>query len=222
MKNNRPVDVKRTKIQKLKDFFFFPIRAILLFEEDKWSFSSLASERFDYVRGEVLGYCLDVGCGRNNKFIREYLDNNGKGIDVYPYEGLKKENLVKDITHFPFKDNSFKTITFIAALNHAPSSLRDIELKESYRCLRNNGNIIITMGNPLAEILIHKIVWLYDKMFKTKHDMDSERGMDKEESYYLTNREIKKRLIKAGFREIKMKYFLTQWGLNHMVIGFKR
>jgi SAM-dependent methyltransferase len=211
----------RNKTQKLKDFVTFPLRAVSLFEKDKWGFSSLASERFDYVKSEVVGYCLDVGCGRNNRFIREYLDNNGRGIDVYPYAGLTKENLVKDISHFPFNNASFDSITFIASLNHAPRPLRDKELAESHRCLKKDGNIIITMGNPLAEIAIHKIVFLYDKIFKTKHDVDSERGMDKEEDYYLTDKEIKGRLEKAGFKKIRKKYFLTQWGLNHIFVAWK-
>ena len=50
-------------------------------------------------------------------------------------------------------------------------ALRDIELAESYRCLKNGGNII-TMGNPLAEILVHKVVMRYDRIFGAKHDMD--------------------------------------------------
>jgi len=39
--------------------------------------SSLQSERFDYVSKEVIGYCLDVGCGRYNRFVKEYHNANG-------------------------------------------------------------------------------------------------------------------------------------------------
>ena len=127
--------------------------------------SSLASERFDYVRKEVIGYCLDVGCGRYNRFITEYCDGNGRGIDVYLYDGLSEKNIVKDISHFPFEDRNFDSITFIANLNHIPKPLRDVELAEAYRCLKSGGNIIVTMGNPLAEILVHKVVMLHDSVF---------------------------------------------------------
>ena len=169
---------KRTVSQRIYDFLSFPLRALTLFENDKCGLSSLVSERFDYVSREVTGYCLDVGCGRYNKFITENLNGNGKGIDVYPYEGLSEENIVEDISHFPFESCSFDSVVFIANLNHVPKSLRDIELSEAYRCLKTGGNIIVTMGNPLAEILVHKVIALYDRIFGTNYDVDSERGMD--------------------------------------------
>ena len=212
---------KRARTQKLRDFIFFPLRAITLHDRDRWGLTSLASERFDYVAREITGYCLDVGCGKNNRFINEYCGGHGKGIDVYPYEGLLDENIISDMSQFPFGDASFDSITFIANLNHIPRSLRDIELKEAFRCLRPSGNIIVTMGNPLAEILVHKVVHWHDKFFGTNYDMDAERGMDEEEEYYLTDSEIIKRLSLAGFNNISKKYFLTQWGLNHLFVAWK-
>lgn len=214
--------MRRTRKQNIIDFFTFPFRAITLFEEDALGLSALASERFDYVSREIAGYTLDVGCGKNNRFIAEYLNNNGKGIDVFHYEGLTEENIVDDITHFPFDDNTFDSVTFIANINHVPESKRDLELSEALRVLSPNGNIVVTMGNPIAEILVHKLVYLYDNLLGTKYDMDSERGMHEEEEYYLTDSEIIGRLEKAGFKEIKKKYFMTQWGLNHLFVGWKR
>jgi len=77
--------------QKLKDFVAFPLRALWLFEQDKWGLTALASERFDYVAREVRGRCLDVGCGRRNRFVREFVGDTSVGIDVFPYEGLAKQ-----------------------------------------------------------------------------------------------------------------------------------
>lgn len=212
---------QRTKLQKAKDFLTFPLRAVTLFENDRFGLSSLATERFDYVVSQVKGYCLDVGCGRNNRFIKEFCKDNGKGIDVYKYEGLSEENILKDITNFPFDDDAFDSVTFIANLNHIPRSYRDVELKEAYRVCKQGGNIIVTMGNPLAEILVHKVVKFYDLFFNTNYDIDGERGMGEEEEYYLTEREIIYRLKKAGFCEIRKKYFKTQFCLNAMFIGKK-
>lgn len=212
---------KRSHTQKVFDFLFFPLRAVTLFEKDKWGLSSLASERFYYAAEQVLGFCLDVGCGKNNRFIHEFLHGDGKGIDIYPYEGLTDEHIVEDIAHFPFEDQSFNTIAFIANLNHIPKSMRDIELAEAHRCLKPSGNIIVTMGNPLAEILVHKVVWFYDKHLGTHVDMDNERGMHKEEDYYLLDREIRERLERAGFVNIRKKYFITQWCFNHLLIADK-
>ena len=212
---------QQSTTQKLLDFVTFPIRAFTLFHNDKWGLSSLASERFGYVAKEVVGDCLDIGCGRHNKFITEYLGGRGKGIDVFAYEGLTEENIVGDLSRFPYEDSTFDSVTFIANINHIPESQRDIELREAYRVLKPMGNIIVTMGNPLAEIAVHKLVWLYDKLFKTNFDMDSERGMDEEEEYYLADSEIVGRLTQAGFKRIRKKYFSTQWGLNHLFVGCK-
>lgn len=212
---------QRSQKQKIIDFITFPLRALVLFHEDQGGLTALASERFDYVAREVSGICLDVGCGRHNRFIKEYLEGNGKGIDVFAYEGLENENVVEDLTHFPFGDGSFDTVTFIANINHIPRRDRDVELAEAYRILAQNGRIIVTMGNPLSETIVHKVVWLYDRLLKTNVDMDSERGMDEEEEYYLKDKEIIERLERAGFRQIIKKYFVTQWGFNHLFVGRK-
>jgi len=88
-------------------------------------------------------------------FVREYLCGNGRGIDVYPYEGLSAEHLVADLAHFPFANETFAAVTFLANLNHCPRSQRDRELQEALSGLEAGGKIIVTMGNPLAEILVH-------------------------------------------------------------------
>jgi ubiquinone/menaquinone biosynthesis C-methylase UbiE len=213
---------RRNQSQRIKDFITFPLRAFTIFHEDRWGLSSLASERFDYVAAEVRGHCLDVGCGYGNRFVTEYLGGNGVGIDVFPYEGLARENIIKDLTHLPFPDASFDSVTFIANLNHAPEPQRDSELAEAFRVLRRGGNIIVTMGVPFIEVIVHKVVWLYDRFLGTKVDMDSERGMEEGEDYFLTEAEIRERLARAGFREILRKPFWTQWGLNRLYVGWKK
>lgn len=211
----------RSNWQEIKDTLFFPLRAITIFHEDRWGLSALSTERFDYVSREVQGYCLDVGCGKENRFVQQFLGGHGRGVDVFPYEGLLPENLVSDLTNFPFDDASFETVTFIANLNHVPRSLRDVELAEAYRCLKPGGKIIVTMGNPATELLVHKVVYWHDRLFGTNVDMDSERGMGEEEEYFLRDAEIKARLSRAGFCNIQKKYFVTQWFLNHLFVGRK-
>lgn len=212
---------RRSSATKFLDILTFPIRALLLFHEDRWGLSSLASERFDYVAREVTGRCLDIGCGPHNRFINKYLDGNGVGVDVFLYEGLTAENLLKEPEYFPFEDESFDTVTFIANLNHIPRRLRDIELSEAYRCLKPGGNIVATMVNPIAAYMTHKEVMLFDRLFGTKNDLDSMRGMDEEESYSISRREITTRLQKTGFEKIRKKSFATQWFLNHLYVGWK-
>lgn len=214
--------MKRNLRQKFLDFVTFPIRAFVLFHKDRWGLSSLSTERFDFVSGEVEGFCLDVGCGYHNRFVKEFLDGNGVGVDVYKYEGLDDDNIVEDMTKLPFDNESFDTATFIANINHIPEQDRDAELDEAYRCLKPGGKIIVTMGNPIAEILVHKVVWLSDRLLGTNVDMDSERGMEEQETYSLSDREIIERLTRAGFDSIRKKYFWTQWLLNRMFVGHKK
>ena len=177
--------------------------------------------------------CLAPGKGRDKVvttalqfpsilyLLERWCGGNGAGVDVFPYAGLEAGQLLADPTRFPFADGSFETVTFIANLNHVPESLRDAELAEAHRCLAPRGRIVVTMGNPLAEILVHRLVALYDRVFGTRLDVDSERGMDEEEAFYLLDGEIVARLTRAGFREIRKKRFWTQWGLNHLLTGTK-
>lgn len=218
----RTTSILRARGQKVKDFLTLPLRAFTLFEDDRWGLTSLQSERFEYVARRVRGECLDVGCGRHNRFIEEYCHGRGQGIDVYPYAGLTDAHIVDDISQFPFDDASFDTVTFIASINHIPRQMRDVELAEAFRCLRHGGNIIITMGNPLAEVIVHQVIYLHDKLFGTHYDVDSERGMVEGESYYLTKREIRTRLASAGFVDLAYESFGTQWGLNGLHVGWKR
>lgn len=46
--------------------------------------------------------------------------------------------------------------------------------------------------------------------------------MHPEEEYYLKDPEIIERLARAEFKEISKRYFLIQWGLNHLFVGWKR
>jgi SAM-dependent methyltransferase len=213
--------MKRNLRQKILDFLTFPIRGFTLHYKDKWGLSCLATERFDLVATKAKGFCLDIGCGPHNRFIQEFLKGNGIGIDIYRYDGLDDDNIVEDMTRLPFDSEAFDTVTFIANINHVPEPDRDAELAEACRCLKPGGMIIVTMGNPIVEVLVHKVIQLSDRFFGTSFDIDSERGMKAGEAYYLTDREIKKRLTSAGFSNLKKKYFWTQWFLNHMFVGFK-
>ena len=212
---------RRGALKLVVDFLTFPVRALLLYGGDRWGLSAISSERYDYVAREVLGYCLDVGCGRHNRFVMQYLGGEGVGVDVYPYAGLSAEQLLQDCTKFPFPAERFDSVTFIATINHIAESERDAELREAFRVLRPGGNAIITMGTPLAMVLVHRLLHFYDRVLGTSLDIDGERGMEAEEAYYLSDAEIRQRLERAGFAGITRKRFLTQWGLNHLLIGWK-
>ena len=210
----------RSFLQKTKDIFTFPLRAFLLFHEDKFGLSCQATERYDYAASQVRGRCLDVGCG-SNRFVNEFCSADSLGVDVFKYPDNKNGVIIEDLTKFPWPDASFDSVTFLANINHVPKESRDAELAESFRVTREGGNIIVTMALPIVEIIVHQVVWLYDRLFGTKLDHDNERGMVEGEEYYLTGTEIRERLTRAGYRRIEYKPFWTQWALNGMYIGWK-
>jgi SAM-dependent methyltransferase len=212
---------RRTPAKALFDTITFPFRAVAIFDRNRFGLTSLQSERFEYVSREVKGHCLDVGCGPHNRFVKEFLNGNGRGIDVYKYPGLSDIDIVKDPARLPFSSESFDTVTLIACINHIPESIRRAELAEISRVTKPGGKIIVTMGNPICEILVHKVISVYDRLFGTSHDVDGQRTMKEDESYYLRDSEIKSLLSDCGFRIIKKKRFWTQLGLNHLFVGIK-
>ena len=207
----------RARGQQVKDFLTFPLRAVLPVQESRWGLTSRPDERFEYVAREISGRVLDIGCGRHNAFINRYASGNGVGVDVFRYDGLAEENIVDDMAHLPFPDASFDTVTFIACFNHIPKTERDAEVREAFRVLRKGGKIVVTMGNPLAELAIHRLVHVYDRLLGTKLDMDTERGMHEDEEYFVRDRVIVEHLAAGGFRDVRKRSFVTQWGLNHLL-----
>ncbi|MFT3891322.1 MAG: methyltransferase domain-containing protein [Anaerolineales bacterium] len=145
-----------------------------------------------------------------------------KALIYFPYEGLTEENVIPDLRHFPFTDETFDSVTFIANINHAPEDQRDAELAEAWRVLKSGGNIILTMGLPIVELLVHRVVWLYDRFLGTRVDMDSERGMETGEAYFLSEKEIRERLARTGLKDVVRTPFVTQWGMNYVYVGWKK
>ena len=203
------------------DTLAFPVRAVgMIGGEGRLGLSSLQNDRYREVARRTQGHTLDVGCGPDNRFVADWLDGNGVGIDVFAYPGLKPVQIVSDLRSFPFEDGRFDSVTFIACLNHVPEDARDDELRESHRVLRPGGNVVITMGNPAAEFLVHKVLEVYGRL-GSSWDVDSQRGMVEGESYYVRDEEIRERLSRAGFTGVRRSRFATQWGLNHLFAAWK-
>lgn len=211
---------RRTRAQALVDCATFPLRALLPWRDDRWGLTSRRSERFIEVASRVQGRTLDVGCGRHDIFVREFLRGDGIGIDVFAYDGLEAHQIVDDMHDLPFDDASFDTVTLVATINHIPERDRDPELDEMRRVLRPGGNVIVTMGHPAAEWAIHRLVAFYDRVLGTSLDVDEERGMHDDEAYFVPNSEIAARLRRAGFHRITRRRIWTQWGLNGLVEGW--
>lgn len=150
--------------------------------------------RMTAVLPHVKGRLLDIGCG-TNELARSYGD--GVGVDVYQWGTV--DLVVENAANLPFDDESFDTVTIIAALNHIPN--RQEVLREAERLLRADGRIIVTMIPPSLSRVWH--------FFRRPWDVDQkERGMAQGEVYGLTRDEVRRLLEEAGFNVIVEKPFM--------------
>jgi SAM-dependent methyltransferase len=162
--------------------------------------------RIKKVLPHIKGKLMDIGCG-NNKLTKAYGD--GIGVDVYDWGSV--DLVVEDTSSIPFNDNSFDTITIIAALNHIPN--RDKVLRECYRLLDINGIIIITMIPPIISTVWH--------ILRKPWDSDqSERGMKEGEVYGLRKKDIYSLFNENNFKLIENESFM--FGINQIFIFKKK
>jgi len=143
-----------------------------------------------YVKGRL----LDIGCG-TNELVRVY--GNGVGVDVYQWGTV--DIVVENSSYLPFEDESFDTITIIAALNHIPN--RQDVLKEAHRLLRIGGRLIVTSIPPHISRVWH--------FLRRPWDVDQkERGMVRGEVYGHTRKELRSLVEEASFKVILQKTFM--------------
>lgn len=162
--------------------------------------------RISAVLPNITGRLLDIGCG-TNKLVRSY-EGDGLGVDVFQWGEV--DLVVKDSAKLPFQNEAFDTITIVAALNHIPNR-REV-LKEAYRIIKEEGEIIITMIPPMVSRIWHfiRVPWDSDQ---------KERGMISGEVYGLSNKTVCKLLEEVGFLVKKQKKFML--GVNRLTIARK-
>lgn len=185
----------------------FPLLSLLSREQTlRMGLTPIDDERVIMALKNVKGRVLDIGCGANN-FVRSY--GNGLGVDVAAWDGC--DQVIKDAAKLPFKEGSFKTVTYLACLNHIPN--REDSVKDAYRVLDKKGQVMVTMITPRWGKFIH---WL-----RFRNDPDhQERHIDHDhELLGMSAAQVTKILKDAGFRHIKRKRFV--YGLNSIYIGTK-
>jgi len=125
---------RRSQLAYLVDATTFPLRALFVHEEWKFGLYSLRDGPMRTVAQHCTSRGLDVGCGPNKAFIRQFYSHPGSvDIDCFPYDGV--DNLVEDLENIPFPDASFDTVTLIAVGGHTPRSKRAAEFGEFARGL---------------------------------------------------------------------------------------
>lgn len=202
--------------KKIVNEVVFPYRCLFKFQGFGGLIMSMEEERMLRVAKYCKGKALDIGCGPHNGFIRN-IYSDGVGVDFFPYDGV--EMVLDDPTNLPFEDASFETVTLIAVGGHIPKHLRKKEFKEFFRVLKAGGRLVMTEGEPVTQYLHHKWVYLYDTVFGTKVDVDTQRGMEEDEEYCMPHREIMSLMTESSFRFIKRERF--QWGLNNVFVAEK-
>jgi SAM-dependent methyltransferase len=174
------------------------------------SLTHIDDERTAMARSRCRGLILAIGCGAN-ELIKSYRSEQGMGIrvDVHPWPGA---DAVCDTTQLPFPDARFDTVTMLDCLNHIPLSKRDRVLPEASRVLKDEGQLIMTMINPVVGFFAHTI--------RHRCDPDQlERGMEEEEENGLWKKEVERLLAGNGFRIIQTVPFV--YGLNRLYIAQK-
>lgn len=188
------------------NFIGIPLRLVLF--PDSWcerlGLTSLEMERISAVLPHVRGRLLDIGCG-NNRLVRAY--GNGVGVDVYKW--TEDVVVVEDSGSISMNSCTFDTVTFLASLNHIPN--REAVIGEARRLLKDDGQVIVTMINPLLGTIGHKIWW---------YGEERKRGMQDGESYGLWNDEII-RLFEVNGLRLKNHRRFVYW-LNNLLIFEKK
>lgn len=150
--------------------------------------------RINKVLPYIKGKFLDIGCG-NNKLKLAY--GKGLGVDVYDWGNV--DMVVDDTAKLEIEDMEFNTISIIAALNHIPN--RKEVIKECYRLLDYNGNLIITMIPPIISTIWH--------FLRKPWDVDqSERGMKDGEVFGIQKKDLVSLVEAKGFKLIEDHGFM--------------
>jgi ubiquinone/menaquinone biosynthesis C-methylase UbiE len=194
--------------QKIKDRFSFPLLIFLSSERAQaLGPTPIDEERVAIALGRCRGLLLDIGCGTND-LARRYRSRQGMaiGVDIHPWPGT---DVVCDTTRLPFPDGHFDTVLMLACLNHVPLSKRIQVLQEARRALKGEGQLLITMINPVVGFFSHPI--------RRRYDLDQlERGIGEEEAKGLWEKEVKELLVKSRLRLTETIPFV--FGLNCLYV----
>lgn len=98
----------------------------------------------------VTGKLMDLACG-DNRLVRKY--GSGTGVDITNYTNV--DVLCNDFSNLPFADNTFDTVTILAALNYFENP--KAVLGEIGRILKPDGTLLVTFLNQKVSEIWHSI-----------------------------------------------------------------
>ncbi len=186
---------------------------------DLWLEKKLAKLRFNKISAQLkavrpLEQIADLGSGYYGQALLEAVILfpslvNAVGVDLSVDEkaGNPKIKLITaDLNNaLPLENDAFDAVVSTAVIEH----LREPELiiKETHRILKPGGSFLLTtpsrLNKKIVEFLAFKLGWL-DQTEIADH------------KNYFTAAELKSLLVRAGFKNIKIKFF--QFGLNILAV----
>lgn len=110
----------------------------------------LSTWRARAVLPHVSGRLLDLACG-DNRLVRAH--GSGVGADIVDYRHV--DVVCPDLTHLPFRDAEFDTVTILAALNYFADPIA--VLREVRRLLKPDGTLLITLLSKRVSRLWHRV-----------------------------------------------------------------
>ena len=148
------------------------------------------------IKGKVV---CDIGCGSGqNCLVLQKEKRFVICLDIalrQLIESKKREceNLIQaDMEYLPFRDNSFDSLLYIASLHHLNDP--SIAIKEGWRCLKNEGEV-------LATVWLIQFRFLFRKKIRIKSKIGNKEVTRIYKLYFPW--ELKKKMEKGGFKTLK-------------------
>ena len=152
-----------------------------------------------FIKGKII---CDIGCGsgqnclvfqKERRFVicldialRQLIESKKRGC----------ENLIQaDMEFLPFRDRAFDSLLYIASIHHLDDP--SLAIKEGWRCLKNNGEI-------LATVWLIQFRFLLRRKIKIKSKIGNKEVTRIYKLYFPW--ELKRKMEKGGFKTLK--YFL--------------
>lgn len=135
-------------------------------------------QRYRYAAKRCQGKILDLGCGTGygskilfNKGKEIYaIDNSKEAIDYAEKNYSGPKYYCDSVEQLPFEDNFFDAVCAFEIIEHVQNPER--VLNETYRVLKNNGDLFISTPNPRHFRNIIKHI-LFGKLYPEKTNMNN-------------------------------------------------
>jgi len=98
----------------------------------------------------VVGDLLDLACG-DNRLVKK--NGSGVGVDIVDYDNV--DVVCPDFSTLPFDDNTFDTVTILAALNYFEKPKEVVA--EVGRILKPDGTFLVTFLNQRISKIWHTV-----------------------------------------------------------------